>query len=245
MFTSQELERYQRHLVIRDIGGPGQQKIKQAHVLVIGAGGLGSPVLMYLAAAGIGKITLLEDDQVSLSNLQRQILFSTEAVGRAKAKEAAERVREINPNVEIEARVERFTEQKSEALLKDVTIVADCSDNFETRYGAAKACESAQIPLVSAAVNVFDGSITVLKPYEKNSNGEHYPRYRDMFPQMPKHGTLPTCAETGVLGALTGLVGTLQAVEIIKEICGIGEGLAGKLLLIDSLAMRFETIEFI
>lgn len=244
MFSPEELERYGRHLVIREIGGPGQQKLKNAHVLVIGAGGLGSPLLLYLAAAGIGKITVVDDDAVSLSNLQRQVLHRTESVGIPKVESAKTSVAALNPFTEVLPVEGRFTGDNAGKLLETVTIAADCSDNFDTRYAAADACAEARIPLVTAAVSVFDGSLTVLKPYETRADGSAFPAYRDLFPAAPPAGTVPSCAEAGVLGALTGLLGTLQAIEIIKEICGVGETLAGKLLLVDSLDMRFDTIEF-
>ena len=239
-----ELERYARHIVLRDIGGPGQQKLKAARVLVIGAGGLGSPVIAYLAAAGIGTIGVVDDDTVSLSNLQRQIIHDTDRVGEAKTISAARAVQRINPYVYFEPHQIRLTGTNARALVASYDIVADGSDNFDTRYAVADACEAEEKILVSAAVGQFDASLTTLKPHLCDENGKRYPRYRDLFPKKPPDGLVPTCAEAGILGALTGVMGSMQALEIIKEITGAGTSLAGRLLMYDSLAARFEEVRY-
>ena len=237
--TNSEIERYARHIVLPEIGGNGQQKLKQAKVCVIGAGGLGSPVLMYLAAAGVGTLGVVDDDVVSLSNLQRQIIHPTNSVGAPKAESAASALQEINPHCEIVRHSLRLDENNANALLQNYDIVVDGSDNFETRYLVADTAESLQMPLITGALGRFDGSITILKPYENNNPG-----YRDLFPEAPPPGTIPSCAEAGVLGALAGVIGSLQAIEVIKLITGSGHPLIGKLLLYDALAGRFDTLNY-
>ncbi len=244
LFTASELERYARHLVLPEVGGPGQQKLKAARVLVIGAGGLGSPVMLYLAAAGVGTIGIVDDDIVSLSNLQRQIIHDSDAVGKKKTTSSTNTIARINPHVEVKVHDCRLDETNVHELIGGFDIVADGSDNFATRYLTAQVCEQLSIPLVTAAVGRFDGSITTLKPYETGSTGSPNPRYSDIFPSKPPDGLLPNCAEAGILGALTGVVGSMQALEIIKEITGAGEGLVGTLLLYDSLTNRFERINY-
>lgn len=242
--SPEELERYARHIVLPEVGGAGQQKLKRARVLVIGAGGLGAPVLHYLAAAGVGTLGIVEDDTVSLSNLQRQVIHSTEWVGRSKMESAASAIAAINPNVSVEQHSVRMNEQNADALISGYDLVVDGSDNFETRYAVADACERARKPLVHAAVGRFDGSLTVLTPFKNGSDGLPNPGYRDLFPEAPPPGLVPSCAEAGVLGALTGVMGTLQAMEAIKLITGIGEPLVGRLLLYDGLAARFDEIRY-
>ncbi|KRB26220.1 MULTISPECIES: molybdopterin-synthase adenylyltransferase MoeB [Mesorhizobium] len=242
--TSDEIERYARHIVLPEVGGPGQQKLKQARVLVIGAGGLGAPVLEYLAAAGVGTLGIIDDDTVSLSNLQRQVIHGTDTVGMLKTDSAKAAITRINPNTAVETHTFRMSAENAPALVSRYDIVVDGSDNFETRYTVADACASACKPLVHAAVGRFDGSVTVLKPFENGKDGKPNPGYRDLFPEAPPPGLVPSCAEAGVLGALTGVVGTLQAMEAIKLITGIGEPLVGRLLLYDALAARFETIRY-
>ncbi|MCV6577068.1 MAG: molybdopterin-synthase adenylyltransferase MoeB [Cohaesibacter sp.] len=244
MLDEQELERYARHILLRDVGGPGQQKLKASRVLVIGAGGLGSPVLAYLAAAGVGTLGVVDDDHVSLSNLQRQIIHDSDAIDVPKVESARRALARINPHVTLEAHQTRLDDSNGADLVGAYDLVVDGSDNFDTRYLVADLCETAKVPLVTAAVGLFDGSITTLKPYERNDMGQLNPRYRDLFPKKPEAGSIPTCAEAGVLGALTGVIGSLQAVEVIKEIVGIGEGLVGRLMLYDSRAARFETIKY-
>lgn len=239
-----ELERYARHIVLSEIGGPGQQRLKAAQVLVVGAGGLGSPVLSYLAAAGIGMLGVADDDIVSLSNLQRQILHDTAHVGMAKTASAARALNRLNPHVRVIEHETRLTADNVIDILTAYDLVVDGSDSFETRYLLADAAETLQIPLVTAAVGRFDGSVTVLTPYEQDSDGRLLPRFRDLFPEPPPPGLVPSCAEAGVIGALTGVIGTLQAMEVIKLITGAGEPLIGRLLLYDGLAARFDTIRY-
>ena len=242
--NGEELERYARHIVLRDIGGPGQQRLKAAKVLVIGAGGLGSPVIAYLAAAGVGVIGIVDDDIVSLSNLQRQILHDTPSLGVAKTESAARQVKRLNPNVKVVQHHFRLDETNAADMVADYDIVADGSDNFATRYCIADACAAAGKPLVTAAVGQFDASLTMLKPYESDASGNPNPRYRDIFPDEPPQGMVPTCAEAGILGALTGVIGSLQALEVIKEITGTGTGLVGRLLLYDARDTRFDTVRY-
>jgi molybdopterin/thiamine biosynthesis adenylyltransferase len=237
--SPEELERYARHIVLREVGGAGQQRFKSARVLIIGAGGLGAPVALYLAAAGIGTLGVVDDDRVSLSNLQRQIIHRSAGVGRRKTESAREAIAAVNPHVAVETHAVRLTDTNAAEILRGYHMVADGSDNIATRLLAADTCERLAIPLVTAAVGRFDGSLTVLKPYENDN-----PRYRDIFPAPPPDGLLPTCAEVGILGALTGVVGSLQALEVLKLVAGIGEPLVGRLLLYDGLAQRFEEIRY-
>ncbi|MEM8839047.1 MAG: molybdopterin-synthase adenylyltransferase MoeB [Pseudomonadota bacterium] len=244
MLGTEEIERYARHIVLPEIGGAGQQKLKAARILVIGAGGLGAPVLQYLAAAGVGTLGIADDDIVSLSNLQRQIIHDTENVGIKKTESAKHALSRINPNVSVEIHDVRVTEDNADDLIAGYDIVADGSDNFRTRYAVADSCERMEKVLVSAAVGRFDGTLTTLKPFARNSEGGFNPSYRCLYPTEPEEGSVPTCAQAGVLGVLTGVMGTLQALEIVKEITGAGEGMVGRLLLFDSLSMRFETIRY-
>ncbi|TIX17594.1 MAG: molybdopterin-synthase adenylyltransferase MoeB [Mesorhizobium sp.] len=242
--SDEELERYARHIVLPEIGGAGQQKLKRARVLVIGAGGLGAPVLEYLAAAGVGTLGIADDDTVSLSNLQRQVIHGTDAIGIAKTDSASAAIMRINPNVAVEPHQLRLTAENAPALVARYDIVVDGSDNFETRYAVADACAAEGKPLVHAAVGRFDGSLTVLKPFETGADGKPNPGYRDLFPEALPEGLVPSCAVAGVVGALTGVIGTLQAMEAIKLITGIGEPLVGRLLLYDALSARFDTIRY-
>jgi molybdopterin/thiamine biosynthesis adenylyltransferase len=243
-FTQTEIERYARHIVLADIGGPGQQKLKAARVLVVGAGGLGAPLLQYLAAAGVGHIGLVDDDEVSLSNLQRQVLHGTPDIGRPKVDSAADALARLNPHVRVEKHALRMNETNARALARDYDIVADGSDNFATRYLVSDTCFYEKKPLVTAAVGPFDGSLTTLRPFETGADGLPNPTYRCLFPAPPAPGTVPTCAEAGVLGALTGVLGSLMALETIRQIVGFGDGLVGRLLLLDARAMRFETLSY-
>jgi molybdopterin/thiamine biosynthesis adenylyltransferase len=242
--TPEEIERYARHIVLPEIGGAGQQKLKRARVLIVGAGGLGAPMLQYLAAAGVGTLGIVDDDRVSLSNLQRQVIHGTEAIGMSKLDSAADAIRRINHNVSVDLHDIRLDASNAAALVAQYDVVADGSDNFATRYAVADACAAAGRPLVHASVGRFDGQVTVLAPYENGRDGQHNPSYRDLFPEQPPEGLVPSCAEAGVLGALTGVIGTLQAMEIIKLVVGIGEPLIGRLLLYDALAARFDTIRY-
>ena len=243
-FSPEEIERYARHIVLSDVGGPGQQKLKRARVAVIGAGGLGSPAIQYLAAAGIGRLRLVDDETVSLSNLQRQVIHDTGAVGRPKVESARDAIARLNPHVDVEAMLVRLNRDNAASLIADADLVLDCTDNFTARYVISDQCFHARKPLVTAAVGQFDGSITTLKPYETAPDGTPNPTWRCLFPEPPPDGLLPTCAEAGILGALVGVIGAMQALEAIKEIVGIGDGLVGRLLLYDARSARFETVSY-
>lgn len=201
-------------------------------------------MIQYLAAAGIGTIGIVDDDTVSLSNLQRQVIHDTAAVGRLKVESAAEAVADINPHVTVETHARRLTAEAAAGLVRGYDVVVDGSDNFTTRYLVADTCEAEERPLVTAAIGTFDGSITTLLPFQDGPDGRKLPGYRDLFPEPPPAGLVPTCAEAGVVGALPGILGSLQAMEVIKLVCGIGEPLVGRLLLVDALSMRFETIRY-
>lgn len=244
MLSSDELERYARHIVLREVGGPGQAALKAARVLVVGAGGLGAPALMYLAAAGIGTLGVIDDDEVSLSNLQRQIIHATPDIGRAKVDSAAARIHALNPHVVFRAHAARLTAQNAMDLIAGYDLVLDGSDNFATRYLLSDACYLAGRPLISGALGMFDGSLTTIRAHQRNVDGELNPTYRCLFPEPPPDGTVPACAEAGVLGALAGVLGSMMALEAIREVVGFGEGLVGRLLMIDARAMRFETLRY-
>jgi adenylyltransferase/sulfurtransferase len=239
-----EIERYARHLVIREIGGPGQAKLRAASVLIVGAGGLGSPLIQYLAAAGIGTLGIADDDAVSLSNLQRQVMHGTPEIGEMKAESAARGVERLNPHVRIETHAKRITPANARDTISSYDIVADGSDNFDTRYAISDACFYEGKPLVTGALGVFDGSLTTIRSHERAANGEWNPTYRCLFPAPPPLGAVPPCSEAGVLGALAGVVGSLMAIEVIREIVGFGVGLIGRLLMVDARSMRFETVEY-
>jgi adenylyltransferase/sulfurtransferase len=242
--TPEEIDRYKRHLVLREVGGQGQQRLKAARVLVVGAGGLGSPVLMYLAAAGVGTIGIVDDDSVSLDNLQRQIVHDTTRIGVSKVESARATIASVNPHVTVEAWPERLTAGNALDIVSRYDIVADGSDNFATRYLVSDACCLARRTLVFAAVGPFDGHLTTLKPHERSADGTSWPTYRCLFPEPPPPGTVANCSEVGVLGSVVGVVGTLQATEVLKEILGIGESLAGRLVIYDALTTRFDTMRY-
>jgi adenylyltransferase/sulfurtransferase len=244
MLNSDELERYARHIVLREVGGPGQAALKRARVLVIGAGGLGAPVLLYLAAAGVGTLGIIDDDTVALSNLQRQVIHATPAVGDPKVESAANAIRRLNPHVAVELHAARLVAGNALALIGQYDLVADGSDNFGTRYLVSDACYFAKRPLVTAAVGTFDGTLTTLRAHERAANGTLNPTYRCLFPEPPPAGSVPACAEAGILGALTGVLGSMMALEVIREIVGFGEGLVGRLLMVDARSMRFETLAY-
>lgn len=245
MFDPDELERYARHIVLRDLGGPGQQKLKAATVLVIGAGGLGAPVLLYLAAAGVGRLILVEDDVVSLSNLQRQVIHRTQDVDRPKTDSARDAVAALNPHVELVTHKVRIDAVNALDLIAEADLVVDGSDNFSTRYLVSDACVLAKKPLVTAALGAFDATVTTIRAHETGPDGTPNPTYRCLFPEPPPAGTVPACAEAGVLGALAGVAGSLAALEAIRVIVGFGEGLVGRLLMIDARSMRFETLSYV
>ncbi len=244
MLSTEELERYARHIVLREVGGPGQAALQRARVLVIGAGGLGAPVLLYLAAVGVGTLGIVDDDTVSLSNLQRQVIHGTPDIGRAKVESAAEVIELLNPHGATQPHPTRLVAANALDLIRSYVIVVDASDNFATRYLVSDACFFAQRPLVTAAVASFDGTLTTLRAHERTAGGEPNPTYRCLFPEPPPAGTVPACAEAGILGALPGVLGALMAFEVIREIVGFGEGLVGRLLVIDAHSMRFETLTY-
>ena len=238
--SDEQLERYARHIVLREVGGTGQARLLAARVLVIGAGGLGSPVILYLAAAGVGTIGIADFDSVSLSNLQRQIAHETRSVGEAKTSSAARMATALNPDVRIEEHNRRITAENARDLIAAYDIVADGSDNFPTRFLVNDACYFVRRTLVSAAVTEFDGQLATFKAHQQ---GRNLPCYRCLFPEPPPPGSAPSCSETGILGAAAGVMGTLQALEVMKEIIGIGESLAGHLLIYDALGTRFRKVK--
>jgi adenylyltransferase/sulfurtransferase len=242
--SAEEIERYKRHLVLREVGGAGQQRLKAARVLIVGAGGLGSPLALYLAAAGVGTIGLVDDDRVSLSNLQRQVLHDTAHVGRAKVESGRDMVAQLNPHVHVVMHETRVTAANALALIGGYDLVADGSDNFATRYLVSDACCLARKTLVFGAVGPFDGYVTTFKPHLRDAAGKAMPTYRCLFPEAPPAGSVANCAEVGVLGAVVGVVGTLMATEVLKELVGIGEGLAGRLLVWDALEARFSEMKY-
>jgi molybdopterin-synthase adenylyltransferase len=244
MLGPDELERYARHIVLREVGGPGQTALKRARVLAVGAGGLGAPALMYLAAAGVGTLGVIDDDTVALSNLQRQVIHGTPDIGESKVESAAATIRRLNPHVAVELHPMRLAAANALDLIGRYDIVADGSDNFATRYLVSDACFFAKKPLVTGAVGVFDGTLTTIRAHERRPDGTPNPTYRCLFPEPPPPGSVPACAEAGILGALTGVVGSMMALEVIREIVGFGEGLVGRLVLLDARAMRFETLQY-
>lgn len=241
--SAQQVERYARHIVLKEIGGPGQQKLLNAKVLVVGAGGLGAPALMYLAAAGVGTLGVVDDDVVALSNLQRQIIHRADRLGETKTKSAGETLVGINPDLIFRAHTERLTEDNGWDIIRQYDLVVDGCDNFETRFLVNDLCYFAKVPLVSGAVGEFQGQVSTFKGYETDEDGTPRPTYRCLVPKAPPAGAIPTCAEAGVLGALTGVIGSMQALEAVKEITGAGTGLAGKLVIYDALDARFRTIK--
>ncbi len=242
--SGEEIARYKRHLLLKEVGGAGQQMLKEARVLVIGAGGLGSPLLMYLAAAGVGHIGIADHDTVSIDNLQRQIVHETGRVGAAKVESAAATLRGINPHVSVEAIPQKVTAENAIELISAYDIVADGSDNFSTRYLVNDACYFAKKPLVFGALGPFDGYLSTFRAFETGEDGNPKPSYRCIFPEAPPPGTVASCQEAGILGAVAGVIGTLQAVEVLKEILGVGQSLTGKLLIYDALSGRFETMSY-
>jgi molybdopterin-synthase adenylyltransferase len=244
MLTPEELERYARHIVLREVGGPGQAALRRARVLVVGAGGLGAPVLLYLAAAGVGTLGVVDDDVVSLSNLQRQVIHATPDIGKPKVDSAAAMIDRLNPHVAVEPHGVRLTARNALDLIGRYEIVADGSDNFATRYLVSDACYLAKKPLVTAALGTFDVTLTTIRAHERNADGKPNPTYRCLFPEPPPPGSVPACAEAGVLGALAGVIGSMMALEIIREIVRFGESLVGRLVMIDARGMRFETLRY-
>lgn len=237
MWTKEELDRYARHIVLPGVGGSGQARLKQSSVLVIGAGGLGSPVLMYLAAAGVGRLGIVEMDRVDLSNLQRQVLFDTTAIGQSKAEVAKARLLGLNPHVQVETHALKLDAQNALPILETYDLVIDCTDNFPTRYLVNDACVLLRKPLVYGAIHQFEGQLSIF----------HYqggPCYRCLFPNPPRPGMVPSCSEAGVFGVLPGVIGSLMATEAVKVLLEVGDVLSGQLLLYDGLYTRFHTIQF-
>ena len=239
MLDPQELERYARHIVLREVGGPGQARLKAARVLVVGAGGLGAPVLLYLAAAGVGTLGIVDDDTVSLSNLQRQVIFGTDDVGTRKVDGAEAVIARLNPHVSVETHMARLDAGNALDLIAQYDLVADGSDNFATRYLVSDACYFAKKPLITATLYTFDGTLTSIRAHETGPDGKPNPTFRCLFPQSPPPGSIPACAEAGILGALPGVLGSLMALEAIREIVGFGEGLVGRLLMVDARRHAF------
>ncbi|MBI2237336.1 MAG: molybdopterin-synthase adenylyltransferase MoeB [Actinobacteria bacterium] len=236
-FTEDQVQRYARHIILPQIGGAGQKKLLDAKVLAIGAGGLGSPVAMYLAAAGVGTLGILDFDRVDLTNLQRQILHGTKDVGRPKVDSAVDRLRDINPTIEVVPYDTILTSANAFEILEPWDVIVDGTDNFPVRYLVNDATQLLGKPLVYGSIFQFDGQATVFMP------GRESPCYRCLFPQPPPPGTVPSCAEGGVFGVLPGIVGCIQATEAIKLVTGIGEPLVGRLLIFDALAMEFTAVK--
>ena len=236
-FSDKQLERYARHIILPELGGKGQERLLNSSVLVVGAGGLGSPMLLYLAAAGVGRIGIVDDDAVDLSNLQRQVIHATDRIGDPKVESARGVLAGINPDVTVETHGVRVDAGNVMDLIGGYDIVADGSDNFATRFLLNDACYLKGVPLVSAALLRFEGQLATFKAHAGD-----YPCYRCIFPEPPPEGLIPTCAEGGVLGAVAGAVGCLQATEVIKELTGIGESLAGHLVIMDALNTTFRKI---
>jgi len=234
--TELQIRRYARHIVLAEVGGVGQARLIAARVLVVGAGGLGAPLLQYLAAAGVGTLGVVDDDNVDLSNLQRQIIHRTADIGTAKVESAKRALGDINPEVRVRAHSERLAAGNVERLIADYDIVADGSDNFTTRYLLNDACYRLKKVLVSAAILRFDGQISTYKAWQ----GPGHPCLRCIFPAAPSEDAVPSCAQAGVLGALAGTLGSLQASEVVKEILGIGRSLSGRLLMYDALSATFD-----
>jgi adenylyltransferase/sulfurtransferase len=237
-FTEEQINRYARHILLPEVGGEGQARLLSSRVLVVGAGGLGSPLLLYLAAAGVGTLGVVDDDAVDLTNLQRQIVHRTASVGQLKVDSAAESLGAVNPGVKVIRHPVRFTAANAAELISGYDVVADGSDNFETKFLLNDACYFAKKPLVGGAILRFAGQVYTFKAYEEGDN----PCYRCIFREPPPPDSVPTCAQAGVLGALCGLVGSTQATEVLKELLGIGESLAGSLLVIDALSTTFRKI---
>ena len=242
VLTDDQLSRYARHILLPEIGGAGQAKITRAKVLVVGAGGLGSPVILYLAAAGIGTIGIIDDDTVDLSNLQRQIAHTTDQIGRPKTESSKKMVAALNPDVTVTLHRERLTAANARKIITGYDLVADGSDNFDTRFLINDACYFLAKTLVSAAILRFDGQLSTFKAHGR-TNSEKDPCYRCLFSAPPPPDTVPTCAEAGVLGSLCGVLGSLQATEILKEITGAGNSMSGKLLIVDGLGTEFRKVK--
>ena len=237
-FDEVQIERYARHIILEEVGGQGQAKLLQSRVLVVGAGGLGSPLLLYLAAAGVGTLGIVDDDRVSLSNLQRQVIHTNNTLGTPKVESAERAIRALNPDLTVTSHQERLTAENALDLISTYDLVADGSDNFETRFLINDACYLARKTLVSAAILRFDGQLSTFKAYE----GGRHPCYRCIFREPPPPGLIPTCAEGGILGAVAGSMGSLQSIEVLKELLSIGESLSGTLMIYDALGATFRNV---
>jgi molybdopterin-synthase adenylyltransferase len=237
--TDPQLERYARHVVLDEVGEEGQLKLLASSVLVVGAGGLGSPMIQYLAAAGVGRIGIIDDDTVDVSNLQRQTIHRLEDVGRAKAESAADFIRRLNPEIKAEAHVTRLTEGNAPALIQQYDVIADGTDNFRTRYLLNDLCVQLKRTLVAAALLRFDGQLSVFKPHA----GNDYPCYRCVFPEEPPADLIPRCDTAGIFGAVAGIMGSWQATEVLKELLGLGDTMAGRLMLYDGLSSQIRIVK--
>lgn len=244
MLSADETRRYARHIVLKGMGGGGQQALKAVRILVVGAGGLGSPAIAYLAAAGVGRLGIIDNDTVSLSNLQRQVLHTSAGIGRNKAESAGDFVLALNPHVGLDIHDFRMDEANARTLIADYDIVLDGTDNLATRRVVAAACEALERPLVSGAVSMFDGQLTVFAPHLALADGRKAPRFADLFPVEADDADLPSCEATGILGPLTGVIGTLMAMETIKLVTGIGEPLIGRILIYDGKGARFSEFDY-
>jgi len=233
-----QLRRYARHLILDEVGEEGQARLLASRELVVGAGGLGSPVLLYLAAAGVGTLGIVDDDRVDMTNLQRQIVHATERVGALKVESARATLASLNPEVRVEIHAARLAPDNAAALIGRYDLVADGSDNFATRYLLTDWCHRLQKPLVAAALSPFEGQLSTFRSYL----GAGHPCYRCLFRDPPPPDLVPRCEQAGILGAVAGVLGTLQAMEVLKELLGLGESLDGRLLIYDALAARFHTI---
>lgn len=238
--TDRQLERYARHVILDEVGEEGQGRLLDAKVLVVGAGGLGAPLLLYLAAAGIGTLGLIDDDAVDLSNLQRQVIHDEAAIGRPKVESATTRIRALNPDITLEAMRERLTSANADAIISRFDLVADGSDNFTTRYLLNDACFRQKKTLVSAALLRFDAQLSTFKAHL----GAPHPCYRCLFPEQPPEDFIPRCETAGILGSVAGVMGALQATEVLKEIIGVGDSLSGRLLMFDALGPQFREVRF-
>ncbi len=236
--TDEQLERYSRQILLKEVGGKGQKKISEAKVFLIGAGGLGSPAILYLASAGVGTLGIVDDDVVDLSNLQRQILHSTETLNQPKIASAQLMVSKMNPDVKVNTYTERLNAENILDVIKDYDIILDGSDNFPTRFLVNDAAFFLKKTLISGSIFRFEGQLTTLKPHDDAP----LPCYRCLYPEPPPSGLVPSCQEAGVLGVLAGTIGVMQAAEALKEILGIGETLAGRLLIYDALEMSFRNV---
>lgn len=237
--TDSQIDRYARHIMLREVGGEGQSKLLSSSALIVGAGGLGAPMLLYLAAAGVGRIGIVDDDVVDLSNLQRQVIHDTAGIGVPKVDSAAARIAAINPDVKVEVHKTRLNRSNVMDIIAGYDVVADGTDNFATRFLLNDACYLAGRTLVSAAMLRFDGQLSTFKAH----CGDPHPCYRCIFREPPPPGMIPSCSEGGVLGALAGTMGSLQAVELLKELLGIGDSLSGRLLMYSALETGFRTVK--